>query len=165
MEIRDEIRRQGMERAAMIWEMLETLPEPIEAVNVYKAACSCKCAEFMARLRGNPIFEAVAGYLVHFMDSTINVVKEFASISSKGEGMHVVEFFEQIMPLTAEIFADPAAYAIRQHVYDGIIMLAAVKMGKEVEVKKCIDALQADVAKMMLLSMFAERAGLEQESV
>jgi hypothetical protein len=158
MDLKEEvtrIREQGMERAASIWETLENLPQPVEAVNVFKAACSIKCAEFMTRVHNNPVFPVIMKSLVQFMDGTLSVVENVAG-SDSSNGMRVVAVLEEAMPLTAEIFADAAAYATRQHVYDGLIMLAAAKMGKEQETKACIDRLQGGVAKAMLLSMFAE---------
>jgi hypothetical protein len=79
--------------------------------------------------------------------------------SGEGEvsgGVRVLSVVEEAMPLTDEIFNDPAAYATRQHVYDGILLLTAVKMGKEVETKKCIEVMHAGVAKILIMSYLKE---------
>src|SRR5271170_2524005 len=160
MDLKQEVgqmRQQGMERAAAIWETLETLPEPVAPVNVFKAACAIKCAEFVSRVRNNPIFDIVIKHIVNFMDDTLEVMKDFAEEgSNQVEGMRVIEVLETAMPLSDKVFSDPVAYATRQHVYDGIIMLAAVKMDKEAETKACIETLQMGVAKAMMVAMIAK---------
>jgi hypothetical protein len=160
MELREEvaqIKQHGMEQAATLWETLETLPEPIDPINIYKAACSAKCAEFMMRIRNNPVAVVLMGTLMKFLDETMKITG--GQKGSKEEGMRVVTEIERAMPLTQEIFDDAVAYATRQHAYDGIIMLSAAKMGKETETKEAIDRFQASVAKAMLMAIF--RGGLE----
>src|SRR5271154_3878902 len=150
-----ELRQQGMERAASIWETLET-SDPVHPVNIYKAACSIKCAEFMTRLRDNPAYGSIVRSLTQFLDGTLDIAIAYKEHSNKVEGVRVIMILEEAMPLTAEVFADPAAYAMRQHTYDGIIMLAAAKMGKEVETREVISKFQEGVVKATLLARFAE---------
>ena len=157
MELREEvaqIKQDGMEKAAVLWETLEALPQPIEPVNIFKAACSVKCAEFMTRIRNHPVALTIMKFILEFLDSTLQITGEESG--SRDEGMRVVEVFEEAMPLTEEVYSDAAAYATRQHVYDGVIMLAAAKMGKETEAKECIDQLQRGVAVAMIRSILAE---------
>ena len=70
--------------------------------------------------------------------------------AKRDEGDTVLAVLEEAMPLTAEVFNDATAYAQRQFVYDGIIMLSAAKMGKNEETWECITRLQRDVVKAML---------------
>src|SRR5271170_4123966 len=105
-----ELRQQGMERAAAIWETLET-SDPVHPVNIYKAACSIKCAEFMTRLRDNPAYGSIIQSLMKFLDGTLEIAKAYKEHSSQDEGVRVITILEEAMPLTAEVFADPAAYA------------------------------------------------------
>jgi hypothetical protein len=157
MELREEvahIRQQGMEKAAVIWETLETLPQPVEPVNIFKAACSVKCAEFMTRVRNHPMALMLMKSVLQFLEATRQVTED--NNGSQEEGMRVVTIFEEAIPLTDEVYNDAAAYATRQHVYDGVIMLAAAKLGKEAEVKDCIDEFQRSVAMAMIRSILAQ---------
>src|SRR5277367_512157 len=118
MELKEEltgIRQQGLELAATIWETLEALPVPILPVNIFKASCSAKCAEFMTRLHNNPLFAVVVKSIARFLDGTLKIASEFGG-SNKDEGMRVIEIFDEAMPLTMEVFDDARAYATRQHV-------------------------------------------------
>jgi len=150
-----ELKQQGFEQAATIWEMLENLPQPIAPINIYKAACASKCAEFLTRLRNNMLLAVVMKSVTQFLDGTLEIAESFTG-SSSAEGMRAVAVFEEVMPLTDEVFANTKKYAQRQHVYDGVIMLAALKMGREKETKECIDRLQMGIGKAMRLAMFAE---------
>jgi hypothetical protein len=157
MELRDEItqiKTQGMEQAAVIWETLENLPEPIPAVDVYKAACSLKTAEFIARVNTNIVADAISKALTTFLDTTIQIAGEDAG--SSVNGLRAMDVFEQAMPLTEEVFNDASAYAQRQHTYDGIILLAASKMGKTKETQACLQDLRADITRSMVVAMFRE---------
>src|SRR5271167_3475843 len=157
MEIREEvehIKQLGMEQAAAIWETLEALPQPVDPVNIFKAACSVKCAEFITRVRNHPIAMTIMKSILEFLDSTLQLAED--NDGSRDEGMRVVEVMEAAMPLTDEIYNDPAAYATRQHVYDGLIMLSAAKMGKAPEAKECINRLQSGVAIAMIRSILAQ---------
>jgi hypothetical protein len=148
------IRQQGIEFAASLWEMLELLPQPFQPVNIFKAACSVKCAEFLSRVRDNPLYPELSPLISRFMEETINIVGRESA--NQVEGFKVVEFFEKEMPLTQEIFEDAAAYAQRQHVYDGMIMLAAARMGKEEETKKCLTRLQKGCVRVMIMALFVD---------
>lgn len=160
-EERLQLKQKGLEQAAAIWETLENLPQPIDPVNIYKAACSAKCAEFLSRIRHNTLFDEILGALMQFLDGTLKITGDVKS--DKDEGMRVIDTITQAMPLTDDVFNDPAAYATRQHVYDGIIMLSAAKMGKEAETKECIDLLQASVARAMVIALL--KAGFTDEPV
>jgi hypothetical protein len=149
------IRQQGMEKAASLWEALENLPTPVDPVNIFKAACSIKCAEFVSRIRSNDLLVLLAEFIGAFLDET-KALTEVNDAASQAEGMRVVKTIEELMPLTKEIFEDPALYATRQHVYDGLIMLSGAKMGKEKEVKGCIDRLQSGVSKAMIVAMIQQ---------
>jgi hypothetical protein len=149
------IRQQGMEKAATIWETFENLPTPFSPVNIFKAACSIKCAEFVSRIRSNDLLLLLSEYIGAFLDETLAVAGT-STEAAIDEGMRVVDTLEKEMPLTDEIFEDPARYATRQHVYDGLIMLSAAKMGKEKEAKGCIDRLQSGVSKAMLMAMIQQ---------
>src|SRR5271170_7783752 len=97
-----ELRQQGMEKAASIWETLET-SDPIHPVNIYKAACSIKCAEFMSRLRDNPAYGTIMRSLMSFLDGTLEIAMAYKEHSSREEGERVITILEEAMPLTAEI--------------------------------------------------------------
>jgi len=142
LEETSKIRQEAMERAAAIWETFEHLPQPIEPVNIYKAVCAVKCSEFVARVRRSPLFDLLASLVAEFLNGTIEIGDNGGSIR---EGKRALAVVEGAMPLTPEAFGDPAAYAVRQHVYDGIIMLSAAKMGKEKETRECIDRLTAGI--------------------
>jgi hypothetical protein len=151
----NQIRQDGMEKAAAIWETLELLTESIHPVNIYKAVCSIKCAEFMLRLRDNPAAGMTLKSLLLFLDNTLEIAKPLSAYSNQDEGMRAVKVLEDAMPMTSEVFQDPSAYASRQHTYDGVIMLAAVKMGKEVETQEVIAKFQEDVVKAVMFAQFA----------
>jgi len=153
----NQIRQEGMEVAASIWETLEALPEPIHPINIFKAACSIKCAEFMSRIRGNAAYGTIIKSLMTFLDGTLKVVATLKTKSNRDEGERVIAVLEETMPLTDEVFSNPIAYAKRQHTYDGIIMLAAAKMGVEAETKECISKFQEGVVKAVMLAQFAEK--------
>jgi hypothetical protein len=151
----NQIRQDGMEKAASIWESLELLSNLFHPVNIYKAACSIKCAEFMMRLRDNPASTMTLKFLMAFLDRTLEIAEPLNDYTNRDEGMDIVKILEQAMPFTAEVFQDPTAYATRQHVYDGIIMLAAAKMGKEIETREVISRFQEDVVKAVMFAQFA----------
>jgi hypothetical protein len=157
MDLKEEVeqlRQTGMEKAAVIWEMLEALPTPVVPTNIYKAACSIKSAEFLARTRSSPIFSQIMEIIAEFMDATIQIAGESVDENDRIEGFRVIELLEQEMPLNQEIFDDPSAYATRQHTYDGVIILAAAKMGKEEETKASLENLQKGVARAMITAVF-----------
>jgi hypothetical protein len=157
MDLKEEVaqlRQTGMEKAAGLWEMFQTLPTPIAPVNIYKAACSIKCAEFLARIRNNSLYFDIARQLTEFMDETLRIAEGEGTKSDMDEGFRAIKLMEREMPLTGEIFDDAAAYATRQHVYDGVIVLAAARMGKETEVKECIENLQKGVGRAMVTAIF-----------
>lgn len=143
-----------MEKAAVIWETFEALPTPLSPVNIYKASCSIKSAEFLTRIRNNSLFRDIAQLLAAFMNETLEIADGEGTNADRSEGFQAVELIEREMPLTKEIFDDAAAYATRQHVFDGLIMLAAAKMGKAEEAKQCIDNLQKGVARAMVTAVF-----------
>ena len=157
MELKDEIaqiRQQGMERAAVLWETLENLPQPISPVDIYKAACSLKCAEFMTRIRRNPLFLTIMKSIGEFLDGTAAVVGD---AGDRDEGLRAVSVIEEAMPMTPEVFEDATACATRQHVFDGVIMLASAKMGRDKETKECLDRLQEGIAKAMIEAMIVSK--------
>jgi hypothetical protein len=157
MELREELmqlRQAGMEKAAEVWETLENLPNPVDSANVYKAATSLKCAEFINRTRNHKIAPILAQIMLQFLDDTLAIVGLDAG--EVLEGARVLQTIQEAMPLTPEIFADPAAYAMRQHVYDGLLLLAAARLGKEVETKKRLDDMQESVAMVWLMSRLEE---------
>lgn len=146
-----EIRKGGMEKAAALWEVFELLPQPIAPIDIYKAACSIKCGEFFARIRHNPASTMIATCLGEFLGESMEIVGE--EKGSLEEARRSLKVIEKEMPISEEVFNDAVAYAQRQHVYDGIILLSAAKMGKEAEVKACIERLQTGIAKAVLLNM------------
>jgi hypothetical protein len=158
MELKEEVaqlRQTGAEKAAVLWEMLEVLPEPISPRNIYKGIASVKSAEFLTRTRNSPMYSAIMSLIAEFMETTILIAGESTAESDKAEGYRVIELTKREMPLTAEIFDDAPAYATRQHVYDALLVLAAVRLGKEEETKEAIHNLQAGVAKAMVMALFA----------
>lgn len=154
MDLREEVtqlRQTGAERAATLWEMLEALPEPIAAVDIYKAACSIKCAEFLSRIRNNSVYLEITKLLAGFVDETITIIGDGSG--DRIGGFRVIDLIEREMPLTKEIYEDAAAYATRQHVYDALILLAAAKLGKAEETKDAIDHLQKGIARVMVMAI------------
>jgi len=157
MELREEmlqLRQTGMEKAAEVWETLENLPNPMDPANVYKASVSLKCAEFISRVRHLKIAPLLAKIMLQFLENTIAVVGNEAG--DVHEGARAMKVIEEIMPMTEEIFNDPTACAMRQHVFDGLLLLAAVRLGKELETKKCLDDMQEDVALVWLMGRLEE---------
>jgi hypothetical protein len=156
MELHEEmlqIKQAGMWKAAAIWEMLEHLPQPIGPTDIYKAASSIKCSEFLARTINHRLAPALVECVTQFFADTSDIVGEDGEIP---EGLRALSFIEETMPMTDEIFSDAAACATRQHVYDGIMLLAAVKLGKEAETKKCIEDMQQGVAKILIMDYLKE---------
>jgi hypothetical protein len=157
MALREElmqIRQAGMEKAAEVWEFLENLPSPVDPANVYKAATSLKCAEFINRIRNHKIAPVLAKIMLQFLDDTLAIVG--LDSGEVFEGARVLQIIEETMPLTPEIYNDALAYATRQHVYDGLLLLAAARLGKEVETKKRLDDMQESVAMVWLMSRLEE---------
>jgi hypothetical protein len=69
MELHEEmlqIKQAGMEKAAVIWETLEHLPQPIEPVDICKAISSVRCAEFLARIRNHKLAPALTQCVMQF---------------------------------------------------------------------------------------------------
>jgi len=158
-----QVKQNGMERAASIWAMLESLPQPFDPVNIYKTACSIKCAEFITRIKNTNVYSMMITPLMDFLDTTRTIADDGNEVT-KGtieEGHRCADVFEEAMPFTSKSFNDPKSYAERQHTFDGLIMLAAVKMGKEVPTKVCIDKLQEAAAKVMLVALMMEPEGSE----
>lgn len=149
-----QIRQAGMEKAAALWEMFETLPVPIAPINIFKASSSIKSAEFLTRIRNNGLYRDIAMLLAEFAMDTLQIAGEEGTHDDRAEGFRAIELIEADMPLTKEIFDDAAAYAQRQHVFDGLIMLAAAKMGKLDEAKAAIETLQTGVGRAMVSAMF-----------
>lgn len=157
MDLREEvsqIRQAGMEKAAELWEMFETLPTPIAPVNIFKASSSIKCAEFLTRIRNHGLYRDIAILISEFTMDTLRIADGEGTGADRLEGFRAIELIEQQMPLTKEVFDDAAAYAQRQHVFDGLIVLAGVKMGKETETKEAIETLQTGVGRAMVTAMF-----------
>jgi hypothetical protein len=155
-----ELRQAGMEKAAEVWEMLENLPTPIPPVDIYKAASAMKCSEFISRIRTHKIAPEITRLLIKFMDDILAQVG--ADAGSVVEGARVLAVVSTAMPLTDEVFNDPAAYAQRQHVYDGLLLLSAARLGKEAETKKVIDELQESVTQAVMASYFEDDPGKPQ---
>jgi hypothetical protein len=153
-----QIRQAGMEKAAEVWETLEHLPSPVDPVNIYKAASSLKCAEFISRLRAHKLAYVLSKLMLQFLDDTVVIVGIDAG--EVIEAARVISLIEEAMPLTDEIFNDPMAYATRQHVYDGLLLLAAARLGKEVETQKCLTDMQEGVAMVWLMNRL-EESGIE----
>ena len=157
MNLKEEVaqlRQTGMEKAAVIWEMLEALSTPIAPINIYKAACSIKSAEFLARTRSSPIFQSIMMLIAEFMDETVQIAGESTAETDRAEGFRAIELFEREMPLSKEIFDDASAYATRQHAYDGVIVLAAARLGKEEATKASLERLQQGIARAMVTAVF-----------
>ena len=153
-----QIRQRGMEKAATIWATLESLSAPIEPVNVYKACCSIKLAEFVARTLNHSLFSMLLAACDGFVDDTLKIVEGMKGDTKEGE--RVLAVIENDMPMTDEVAADSAAYAQRQHVYDGLILLAAAKMGKEEETKAAITRMQDTIAGVMVVSLLKRLGNL-----
>ena len=156
-----QVKQNGMERAASIWAMLESLPQPFDPVNIYKIACSIKCAEFITRIKNTNVYSMMLSFLMDFLDTT-RMIADDGNEVTKGtieEARRCASVLEEAMPFTPKAFNDPKAYAERQHTFDGLIMLAAVKMGKEVPTKVCIDKLQEAAAKVILVAVMMEAEG------
>lgn len=159
MELKEEVlqlRQAGMEKAAVLWEMFESFPTPLNPVNIFKASCSIKSAEFLSRIQNNGLYSDIMHLIAVFMDETLALAGGEGIPSDMGEGFQVIDLLEREMPLSQEIFDDPAAYAQRQHVYDGLILLAAAKMGKQTEVAACLDRFQKGVGRAMVTAIFRE---------
>ena len=157
MDLKEEVaqlQQAGMEKAATLWEMF--VPTKIAPVNIYKASCSIKCAEFLMRIRNNGLYMDIAKLLADFMEETLRIADGEGTDSDRQEGFLVIELLERDMPMTEEIFDDPAAYATRQHVYDALILLAGAKMGKENETKEAIQTLQRGVGRAMVTAVIRE---------
>lgn len=150
------IRQDAMERAAAIWEKFENLPQPLEPIDIYKATVSVKCAEFLARVHNSIVFGDLMRAISEFLESTLEIAERDGAFGSLAEGRRVQAVLGDDMPMTTEVFGDPSAYAERQHVYDGIIMLAAAKMGREADTKACLERMHAGIAKAMRVAIIAE---------
>jgi len=158
MEPREEmlqLRQAGMEKAAVVWENLESLPSPIAPVNIFKAVSSVKCAEFANRVRSHRLAPALTRIAIKFLNDTLDVLGVDAG--DIFEGARALDVLAENMPLTDEIYNDPAAYATRQHVYDGLLLLAAAKLGKEAETKRCLDHMQEGIAMLFVMDYYEGR--------
>jgi hypothetical protein len=157
MGLREEmvqIKQEGMERAAAIWEVLENQPQPFDPANIYKACCSVKCAEFISRTLTHRLAPALMEAVMKFLDDTLVLVP--SEVGSTEEGERVMDVLSLEMPLTEEIYNDPSKYATRQHVYDGLILLAAMKLGKEEETKTVLHEMQQSVARALIANYLKE---------
>jgi hypothetical protein len=157
MALREElmqIRQSGMEKAAEVWETLENLPTPIDPANLYKAVIALKCAEFINRISHLTVAPVLTKIMFQFLEKTIGVVGNDAG--GVHEGARALQILQETMPMTEEIYNDPSACAMRQHVYDGLILLAAARLGKELETKKCLDDMQEEVTMAWLMGRLEE---------
>lgn len=145
------IRNSAMERAATMWERVINDPQPFAPVNIYKAACTVKCSEFLARVANSSLFLPLMTVIMDFADKTIDIVGEH-SASSQREGTRCAIVLENEMPLTDEVFANPVAYAERQHVFDSILMLAGAELGKAPETAAAIERLQNDMGEVFAIA-------------
>jgi hypothetical protein len=92
--------------------------------------------------------------IAEFMDETVQIAGQSVDETDRAEGFRAIELFEREMPLSKEIFDDASAYATRQHAYDGVIVLAAARMGKEEETKASLERLQQGIARAMVTAVF-----------
>lgn len=155
MEDVHQLRQAGMERAAVVWENLETLPKPIAPVNIFKAVSSVKCAEFANRVSAHKHARPLTRIAVKFLNDTLDIIG--TDNGEIFEGARALDILAENMPMTDEIFNDPEAYATRQHVYDGLLLLAAAKLGKETETKRCLDAMQEGITMLFVMDYYEER--------
>jgi hypothetical protein len=146
-----ELKTKGNERAAAAWEKLTAVAPPIDPINIYKAVCSVKCAEMLARFRSlntNNLAELIT-IIADFMEATIREAGG-ASSGDKADGMRAVTVIEGMFPFNEGDFSDPSLFAIRMHTLDGVMLLSAEKFDKEQETKNHIETMQRDFLQIVL---------------
>lgn len=156
------LQQAGMEKAAVAWETIEAANPPFDPINLLKGISSIKCAEMLTRLRSTDAdaFSEVVDIISQFIQGTLNDVGG-AESGNMTEGMLIVETLEALLPFSEEEFGSPKLFAIRMHTYDGLLLLAASKMGKEIIVRERIEQMQMDIS-MFLLRDIVRRARTEQ---
>jgi hypothetical protein len=149
MEDPQRIRQAGMEQAAVVWEILANLSNPLHPVDIIKAVASLKCSEFTEAIHGHRQAPEFLKLVLQFLEDIMNIVGKEGSLYG---GARALEIIEDAMPLTEEISNDPAAFAQRQHTFEGLHLLAAARLGKEAEIKKCHDLLHRTIGALIIRS-------------
>jgi hypothetical protein len=145
------LKTKGNERAATAWEKLTAVAPPIDPINIYKAVCSIKCAEMLARFRSfdSANLADLITIIADFMEATIAEAGG-ASTGDKADGMRAVTVIEGMFPFAEQDFNDPSLFAIRMHTLDGVMLLSAEKFGKEQETKGHIETMQKNFLNIVL---------------
>ena len=153
-----EFKNQGNLQAAALWEVISAKVPPYDPVDLYKAVCTIKAAELLTRVR----FSSTDVNIPALMKATEEFVDVTLRIAGGGEsgnaesGFEAVEMLEELFPISESDFSDPSAFATRQHTLDGLLLLSAVRFGKEQETKTAITKLQDDFVKVILGDVLAK---------
>ena len=159
------LRQKGMEQAAIAWESIEQEQPPFDPINVFKACSSVKCAEMLTRLRHSSpgTFQAVVPIISEFLEGTLKDIGG-TKTGNMEEGMRIVRKIEGLFPFKQEEFDDPSLFAIRQHTYDGVLILAASQFGAEQMIKQRIEDMQMEIAMHLLMAAIRKLASENEPS-
>lgn len=154
-----ELKNKGLENAATAWVSLTAIEPPIDPIDIFKAVCSVKCAEMLARFIKFDASENLAELVIvaDFMDATINVAGG-AETGDKAEGLRAIDAVEKMFPFDQTAFHDPGLFAIRMHTLDGVLLLSAQRFGKEQEVKDLILSMQKGFMKVVIQNFITASA-------
>lgn len=147
MEHLTKLHSAGMEIAAIAWEAIENVDPPLDPVNIFKAASSIRCTEMMERFFGTEDFGTMADIVIQFIENTRSDIGG-AEAGNFDESVRAVGILGDI--LSDSESDNPADFAIRQHAFDGLLLLAAARLGKEIAIKERIDQMQESLSKMLL---------------
>ena len=142
----NKFQQEGAEQAATLWSQLSAAVPPFDPHDAFKAICTIKGAELLTRLKFSTPDDKFMPLLLAintFVESTLTI-SGGAKTGSMDEGMRAIQALESAYPVAEEDFHSPAKFAVRQHTLDGMLLLAAVRFGKEQEVKDILQKLQDD---------------------
>lgn len=138
----EDIKKQGEDQA----EGLLTHLAINDPVDIYKAICSIKCAEILARSFETTAYRGMVEIVATFVESTMKLVD--GNAGNKSEGMAILNIIELIAPFKPSPSADE--FAIRIHMFDTMILAAAKRLGIDAGAKAAIDAMTRDIFLFLL---------------
>jgi hypothetical protein len=139
-ELTDEIKKKGEDQALGLIAHFNT-PPGFAPVDVYKAVCSIKCAEVLARSISSPAYFAVIEVVATFIEKTMKIVDGDAGSATNGR--QVLAMIEFIAPFREK--ATTEEFAIRQAMFDAVILDASKKLNIEAPAKESIDGFHRDM--------------------
>ncbi len=143
------LKDEGMQAASVAWGVLSTDPN-LTAISIFKAACATKTSEMITRLTltDSKHHAGMMKIIEQFFEDAI-IVGGQAGIDDR-LAKTAADQMDELLPITAETYANNEMFARRMHTMDGIALEAAKSFGKEEEFKSAVKRMQQSFMKLIL---------------